>query len=55
MKSKYVKEYSNLKKMDIKPLKAWKLAFDFTKRNRAGKNVPTSNGAFRNLENAMAR
>ena len=33
MKSKYAKEYSNLKKMDMKVLNAGKLGFDFTKRN----------------------
>ena len=32
IKRKYTKEYSNLKRMDIKVFKATKWAFDFTKR-----------------------
>ena len=49
MKIKYANEYSNLKKVDIKVLKVMKYAFDFTKRNTAGKCLLNSNEAFRNI------
>ena len=39
MKNPFAKEYSSLKKMDIRALKATKWALDLTKRNMAGKRL----------------